>query len=119
MSIQSLNGYAGSQPQPAAAAGNSPAPAAAVASAPRETPVQQTAPTDPQQVQQAVEQIKTALPAKASALQFSLDDQTGKTVVKVIDSETGDLIRQIPSEELLEIARALDKMQGLLLKQSA
>jgi flagellar protein FlaG len=36
-----------------------------------------------------------------------------------VDSETGEVIRQIPSKELLEIAHAIDKMQGMLLKQKA
>lgn len=119
MGIQSLNGYAGGQPQPAVGAGSSPAPAAPVAVSQPDLPVQQAAPPDPQQIRQAVEQIKAALSTKSSALQFTLDDQTGKTIVRVTDRETGELIRQIPSEEMLEIAKAVDKMQGLLLKQSA
>ncbi len=40
-------------------------------------------------------------------LQFSVDDGTDKMVVKVTDSETGDLIRQIPGELFLELARKL------------
>lgn len=119
MGIQSLNGFNGSVPQqPAATRGNA-APAAEAVAKSAAQPAQQTAPIDPQQVQQAVEKLKMAMPSKANALQFSLDDQTGKTVVRVVDTETGELIRQIPSEELMEIARALDKMQGMLLKQSA
>jgi flagellar protein FlaG len=54
-----------------------------------------------------------------NSLQFSIDDDTGKTIVRVSDAETGEMIRQIPSKELLEIARSLDKLQGLLLKQKA
>lgn len=119
MSIQLLKEFVGSQPQAAAPPGNSPAAPASVAASLPDTPVRQAAPPDSQQIRQAVEQIKTALPAKANALQFSLDDRTGKTIVTVTDGDTGELIRQIPSEELLEIARAVDKMQGLLLKQSA
>lgn len=119
MSIQSLNGYPGNSPQPAPARSN-PGPAAEVAVKLPEAPVQQTAPPAPQkQVEQALERIKAAMPAKANALTFSLDDQTGDTIVRIVDSETGDIIRQIPSKELLEIAKALDKMQGMLLKQSA
>ncbi len=48
-----------------------------------------------------------------------MDDSTGKTVIKVVDSSTNELIRQIPSEEMLEIARALDRLQGLLIRQKA
>jgi flagellar protein FlaG len=118
MSIQSLNGFAGNAPQPAPAR-SSPAPVADAAKppAPVEQPAQQSAPQ--KQVEQALERLKAAMPAKANALTFSLDDQTGDTIVRIVDSETGDVIRQIPSKELLEIAKALDKMQGMLLKQSA
>lgn len=52
-------------------------------------------------------------------LAFSIDDTTEKPVVRVTDASTGDLIRQLPSEEALAIARSLDKMKGLLLSQEA
>lgn len=52
-------------------------------------------------------------------LEFSMDDQTGKTIIKVVDTATNELIRQIPSEEMLEIARALDRLQGILVRQKA
>ncbi|HEY6527873.1 MAG TPA: flagellar protein FlaG [Cellvibrionaceae bacterium] len=44
-------------------------------------------------------------------LQFSVDQDLGRTVVKVVDSESGDLIRQIPEELFLELARKV-KEQG-------
>ena len=53
------------------------------------------------------------------ALQFSIDDETGKTIVKVIDTNTKEVIKQIPSEEMIAIAKALDKLKGLLLQQKA
>ena len=40
-------------------------------------------------------------------------------MVKVIDRETEDIIRQIPSQEMLDLAKALDKLQGLLIRQKA
>lgn len=52
-------------------------------------------------------------------LAFSIDDATEKLVVRITDASTGELIRQLPSEEALAIARSLDKLQGLLLKQEA
>lgn len=54
-----------------------------------------------------------------SAIQFALDEDTGTTVVKVIDVATKDVIRQIPSEEMLSIAKAIDKVKGLLVQQKA
>lgn len=68
---------------------------------------------------EAVAKVQKAVPPTASNLVFSIDDDSGRTVVKVVDSSTEETIRQIPSEEVLEIARALDKLQGLLLRQTA
>ena len=41
---------------------------------------------------------------------------TGKTIIKVVDTATDTVIRQIPSEEAIAIAKSIDKMQGLLIK---
>ena len=55
----------------------------------------------------------------ANELAFSIDQDSGRTVVKIIDSSTDEVIRQIPSKEMLAIADALDQIQGMLLKQKA
>ncbi|HEX7633662.1 MAG TPA: flagellar protein FlaG, partial [Noviherbaspirillum sp.] len=44
---------------------------------------------------------------------------TDRPVVKVVDQQTKTVIRQIPTEETLEIAKALDRVQGLLIRQKA
>jgi len=49
------------------------------------------------------------------ALQFAVDTQTGQRIVQVIDKETGELIRQVPPEELLNVMHALRALKGLLL----
>ena len=54
-----------------------------------------------------------------SSLEFKVDDETGTMVVKVIDRDTQELIRQIPSEEMLSLAKALDTIKGMLLNQKA
>lgn len=54
-----------------------------------------------------------------NSLNFSIDDSTGKTVVKVIDVATKEVIKQFPSEEMLAIAKALDGIKGLLVQQKA
>jgi len=69
------------------------------------------------ELEDAITKVQKAVEPVARALQFSIDDATGKAIVKVVDSNTDEVIRQIPSEELLSIARALDKLQGLLVKQ--
>lgn len=89
------------------------------AATPTPVPPQQQ-PSDPTAVRAAVSELKQWIETKApNALNFSIDEDTGRTVVKIIDTETGEVIRQIPAEELLAIARSLEKMQGLLLRQEA
>lgn len=68
---------------------------------------------------QAVDEVRKAIEPVAQDLLFSIDDDTGHTVVKVVDASTDEVIRQIPSAEVLAIAKALDKLQGVLIKQEA
>ncbi|MDD3328274.1 MAG: flagellar protein FlaG [Zoogloea sp.] len=71
------------------------------------------------QVQQAIDQVQQIVRPLAQSLQFSIDKDTHGTVVKIVDTETNKVIRQIPSEEMLQMAKALDKFTGLLMKQTA
>lgn len=54
-----------------------------------------------------------------SNLEFSVNNDTGQLVVKIIDRVTKEVIRQMPSEEMLAIAKALDSIKGLFVKQTA
>ena len=72
---------------------------------------------DQADVRQALDEVREALSPVAQNLQFSIDDDTGRTVIKIIDSSTDEVIKQIPSEEILAIAKAIDKLQGLLIRQ--
>jgi len=52
-------------------------------------------------------------------LSFSVDDSTGDVVVRVIDGESGKIVRQIPSEEILRLTERLDEMHSLLFEAKA
>src|SRR5574340_851178 len=67
-----------------------------------------------EQLKKATEMINEFVKDFSSDLRFSVDEDTGKTVVKVLEKQTGELIRQIPSKEMLQIARAIDTLQGLI-----
>ncbi|MBI5429632.1 MAG: flagellar protein FlaG [Nitrosomonadales bacterium] len=72
------------------------------------------------QLQSAVQTVNKALQQSVRNLEFSIDSDSKRTIVKLVDSETGDVIRQIPSEEMLAISRSIDQFQqGMLLKQKA
>lgn len=70
-------------------------------------------------IRQAVDEVRNAISPVAQNLLFSIDEDTNKTVIKIIDSSTDEVIRQIPSEEFLAMSKALDKLQGLLIRQEA
>jgi flagellar protein FlaG len=53
------------------------------------------------------------------SLQFSVDENSGDTVVKVIDSDTEEVVRQIPSEAILKIRNAVAEYRGILLETQA
>ena len=47
-------------------------------------------------------------------LKFQSDKETGERVILLIDSETGEVVRQIPPEELLHVMKALRDLKGML-----
>lgn len=72
----------------------------------------------PSEMAAVAREISEALKPVAQSLHFSVDESLGRTVIEVIDSSSHEVIRQIPTEEALRIAKALDKLKGLLLQQS-
>ena len=72
-----------------------------------------------EKLQTSTKKVQEFVNSVVSDIEFSIDEDSGQTVVKVIDRGTKEVIRQIPSEEMLELAKALDKLQGLLLRQEA
>jgi len=71
------------------------------------------------EVKQAVSDINKAMQFMSRQLEFSVDTDSDRTIVKVIDQQTREVIRQMPTKEALEIGKALEKAQGLLIKQTA
>jgi len=75
---------------------------------------------DRKSLEQAVRDMSEAINVtQPPQLSFAIDDSSDRVVIRITDASTGELIRQIPSEDALSIASSLDKLQGLLLKQQA
>lgn len=128
MEIQPIsNSAGGGYSPPAASTADLKQPPAAEVVKPAQTPV--SVPTDavqavsvmpkPDEIRNSVNKINNTIQSFSRDLEFSVDESTGMSVVKVVDTRTKEVIRQIPSEEVLAIAKALDKLQGLLLKDEA
>ncbi|HEY8158140.1 MAG TPA: flagellar protein FlaG [Methylobacter sp.] len=67
----------------------------------------------------SLELVKTAATKGNSLLQeinrnleFQVDDSTRKVVVKIVDSKSGDVVRQIPTEEMLAFIKRMQEMDG-------
>jgi flagellar protein FlaG len=67
----------------------------------------------------AVDAINAFLKPFSSSIEFSIDEDSGKTIVKLMDKETNTVLRQYPTKEALAIARDIDKFQGLLVNTEA
>lgn len=70
-------------------------------------------------VRDAVNRANETVQVLRSNLQFTVDETTGIDVIKFIDIKTKEVIRQIPSEEMIALARRLDELKGLLIKEKA
>ncbi len=73
----------------------------------------------PAQVEQAVGEVNAGLDSRSIGLQFEIDKDTDKLIVKVVDRVNGEVIRQIPNEEVIRIAKVMGKAPGLLVSQQA
>ena len=74
---------------------------------------------DPELVKKATEQINKFIQSSSRDLQFIVDTNLNRIIVKVLDKETGEVIRQIPGEETLAIANSLDTSKGVLIRSKA
>lgn len=64
-------------------------------------------------LKQQLEVINRQLREQQSNLSFSIDESTGKTVVRVVRESTGEVVRQFPSDEVLAIAASLQRGESL------
>ena len=70
-------------------------------------------------LQAAIIDANRALRAMNRTLQFELDPASGKLITRLVDTSDNEVLRQIPSEVMLRIAEAIDRVQGLLIEQHA
>ena len=66
----------------------------------------------------SLEQIQVMMDLRNRAVEFTTDEVSGAQVVKVVDANSGDVIRQMPAEELLSFMRNLTRMLGTFIDKS-
>jgi len=70
-------------------------------------------------LQQAVDQLNSQMKDKNRDLSFNLDERINRTIITVKKLDTGELVRQIPSEDFVKLAHSLEDMKGLLFNQKS
>ncbi|GAC34402.1 flagellar protein FlaG [Paraglaciecola polaris] len=63
-------------------------------------------------VEDALSQINDFVQSKSRQLNFSVDDDSGRQVIKVTDASSGDIIRQIPTEDVLKLSARIQELQS-------
>jgi flagellar protein FlaG len=76
---------------------------------------------DAASLKKAVAALNDSIQPHFGSIEFSIDEQSGKTLLKIVDTETNTLLMQIPSKQALALASAQDTgtRQGLFIKDSA
>ena len=110
----------GSSPAAPAAPATSAAPVVK-ATAPAPEPVKALR-VDPQQLQrqlqEAVAELNKQMEHTGVSLGFSIDESIGRSIVKVVNKESGELVRQIPSEDVVRVAHSIESLKGILYNKS-
>jgi len=79
----------------------------------------QNAEVDMETLTDAVEKMNELMRSSNRSLEFSVDDSTENVVIKVMDRDTDEVIRQIPSEETLKFSEFLEGMAGMIFDEKA
>lgn len=82
------------------------------------TPTPAPTPTK-EKVEQAAARVKEVLRGTTSRLEIEIDSDLHKVVFKILNGESGEIIRQIPAQELLDLAKHFAEPKGLLVRERA
>ena len=70
-----------------------------------------------EQVEQAVARVTEVLHGTTSRIEIEIDPDVHKVVIKILNGESGEIIRQIPTQELLDLAKYIDEPKGFLISE--
>jgi flagellar protein FlaG len=71
------------------------------------------------QTEQSLQEINKVMDALSISVQFQIDPDMAEPIIRVVDQQSGKVIRQFPSEDVVRISKALDNLKGLLFAQTA
>ena len=73
---------------------------------------------DRQELRAALDQLNDQMRSSQRGLRFSMDERLGRTVIIVENENTGKVVRQIPDEAALKVARNIEALKGVLLDEN-
>ena len=73
--------------------------------------------SEPEQFEKYLNKVQEKLQLVEPRIEFSVDKELGQVIFRLFDKESGDLIRQIPSEQVLELDRFFADQSGLFVKE--
>ena len=65
-------------------------------------------------IREKVEELEAALPKTSNALMFQVDEVLNRPIITVVDKNSGEIVRTLPSDEVLRVVHNMDKMKGIL-----
>lgn len=75
-------------------------------------------PLEREQLEQMAQQLQDFMGEMNRSLQFKVDEDSGRDVIKVLDKDSGEVIKQYPSEEVLNLVSKLSESAGILIDQT-
>ena len=70
------------------------------------------------QLKQSVDDINKVLTSFSISVQFQVDPDYKGLIVRIVDQDSGKLIRQMPTEDVVRISKAMDNLKGLLFSKA-
>ena len=65
-------------------------------------------------IREKVRELEAALPKASNSLVFSVDEVLKRPVITVIDKKSGDVVRTLPSDEVIRVIHNIERMKGIL-----
>lgn len=78
----------------------------------------QQQPLEREQLEEMAQQLQDFMGEMNRSLQFKVDEDSGRDVIKVLDKNSGEVIKQYPSEEVLSLVSKLSESAGILIDQT-
>ncbi|MDI1245178.1 MAG: flagellar protein FlaG [Rhodoferax sp.] len=117
--IRPTEGFQPSQPvAPSVAASREQAARSATEARVAETHTAETTRLSAEQTALSLQEINRVMDALSISVQFQVDPDFDAAIIRVVDQESGEVIRQFPSEDVVRMAKALDNLKGMLFAQA-